>query len=169
MTSSREVADDDGAGKPQVSKFSFTDENASPHVKVSRACGSTGGGGLAKASQITLRSHGFTAGPARSAVAGRLGRLAAYPWRAQALGNLRVTSRDTELSRDDLTLLDLAVSHQSFVCEAFHGDVVCSREAATSVIRDAADQRGGTVQVSAWIRVRLASGFHASVPRCAAP
>jgi hypothetical protein len=65
-------------------------------------------GGLAKASQITLRSHGFTAGPARSAVAGRLGRLAAYPWRAQALGNLRVTSRDTEHFRDDLTFLDLA-------------------------------------------------------------
>ena len=27
----------------------------------------------------------------------------------------------------------------------------------------------GTVQVSAWRRVRLASCFHASMPRCAAP
>ena len=38
----------------------------------------------------------ITAGPA---LRGRLGRLAAYPWRAQALGNRRVTSRDTEHSR----------------------------------------------------------------------
>ena len=32
-----------------------------------------------------------------------------------------------------------------------------------------APRERGTVQVSAWRRVRLASCFHASMPRCAAP